>query len=108
MYYPVELRKQVIDFIDAGGSKTDASRLFNVRYNTIFTWVYKIKKYGSLENRRYSRKLSLDDLEAYAVKNPACNIAHYAKHFNVSESLIWMRFKEMGFGRGYTKRPLSK
>ena len=39
MRYSLDLRKRVLDFIQAGGSKTEAAKRFNVGRTTIYKWL---------------------------------------------------------------------
>ena len=39
MNYSSDLRKHVLDFLDAGGSKAEASRLYNVSRTCIYNWL---------------------------------------------------------------------
>ena len=39
MRYSPDLRKRVLDFIQAGGSKTEAAKRFNVGRTTIYKWL---------------------------------------------------------------------
>ena len=55
MAYSPDLRKRILDFVQAGGKKAEAARLFNVARSTIDRWLaakdpYDIKKTGTQKN----------------------------------------------------------
>ena len=39
MAYSTDLRKRVLDFIETGGKKSEASRRFSVDRSTIYRWL---------------------------------------------------------------------
>ena len=39
MRYSIDLRKRVLDFVEAGGSKAEASRRFSVSRTIIYEWL---------------------------------------------------------------------
>ena len=47
MAYSHDLRIKALDYIEKGGSKEDASRIFGITLRTLFNWI-KRKKQGCL------------------------------------------------------------
>ncbi|WP_442918174.1 IS630 transposase-related protein [Magnetococcus sp. PR-3] len=39
MSYDIELRQRVIDFVESGGKKAEAARIFQVSRATIYNWL---------------------------------------------------------------------
>ena len=95
MYYTQEVREQVVAAIEDGEVIRHVCERFNVKYNTTFSWVKKKKLTGSLANKKWKRKLSIDDLLAYVTQNPGETNRHYANHFKVSEALMCQRLKPL-------------
>ena len=50
MSYSVDLRERVITFIEQGGTKVDAARIFGVCRFTIYSWLTKKTKTGTLKD----------------------------------------------------------
>jgi putative transposase len=48
MGYSIDLRKRVIQFVEAGGSVIDAARTFSVTRRSIYNWIKKKKDTGNL------------------------------------------------------------
>ena len=100
MRYSIDLRKRVIDFVEAGGSKAEASRRFSVSRTIIYEWLdasnpFTYEKPGS----RGSRALDVDALRKHVSDFPDQTLSERACHFNVSPFCIWYRLKKLGFTR---------
>jgi transposase len=52
MSYSVDLRTRTLDFIERGGSKAEASKLFKVSLKSVFNWVRQKKTHGNLEAKK--------------------------------------------------------
>ena len=39
MTYSLDLRQRVVSFVEGGGSKSEASRVFGVGRNTVYSWL---------------------------------------------------------------------
>ena len=39
MTYSLDLRQRVVSFVEGGGSKSEASRVFRVGRNTVYSWL---------------------------------------------------------------------
>lgn len=55
MAYSPDLRKRILDYVAAGGKKSEAARLFSVARSTIDRWLaaenpFAIKKNGTQKN----------------------------------------------------------
>ena len=110
MRYSNDLRKRVLDFIEAGGSKTEASKRFSVSRAIIYRWLaaedpFTYEKPGP----RGPRALSAEALRKHATDFPDQTLAERANHFEVSTFCIWYTLKKMGFTRkkktiGYKER----
>ena len=100
MAYSLDLRKRVLDFIAAGGSKTKASRRFSVARSTLYKWLnapdpLKRQKPGP----RRPRTLDPDALRQHVADFPDQTYAERAARFGVSKSCIWYGLKNIGCTR---------
>jgi putative transposase len=64
MSYSIDLRERVLAFIEEGGSKIEASRLFKVSCRTVFMWLQNKRESGNL-------KIKSRDLKPYKIDEVA-------------------------------------
>lgn len=100
MAYPSIMRSRVLRFIEDGGSKIAASRLFGVGRATIFLWVQQgasasAKKPGP----RGSHKLDRDKLSQLIDNNPDMMLKELAAELGVGVSTVHHSLKIMGYTR---------
>ena len=102
MSYSVDLRERVITFIEEGGSKVDAARIFDVSRNTIYSWLTKKAERGTLKDdppKRGWKKINPEVLIAYVNQNPDLTLAEYARHFGASAPSVYLTFKRLKITR---------
>ena len=102
-HYSVDLRERAIAFIDEGGSKVDACRIFKIGHNTIYLWVRQKKKFGTLAPKargKYKTRL-LDDvkLSAHVKNHPDATLLEIAKVFSVSHVAVWKALRRLKITR---------
>lgn len=100
MRYSIDFRKRVVDFVNAGGSKAEASRRFSVSRTIIYEWLndsdpFTYEKPGP----RGPRSLNVDELKKHVNDFPDQTLSERACHFNVSPFCIWYRLKKLGITR---------
>lgn len=95
MSYDIELRERVIDFIEAGGRKTDAAVLFQVGRTTIYNWL-KRPSLDPTPRGNCDRKLKKEELAAHVKAYPDALQRERAAHFGVCKSTICEALKKMG------------
>ena len=82
MSYSIDLRKKVVEYVNGGGSKAEASRLFGVARSCVYDWLsrkdLKPKKHG-----RRKRKLDWAALEKHIEDYPDLLLRERAAHFGV-------------------------
>ena len=100
MAYSLDLRKRALDFIEAGGSKSEASRRFGIGRATIYKW---LKAPNPLIRQkpgpRYPRKLDPDALRAHVSAFPDQTHVERAAHFGVSAACVGYGLKKIGCTR---------
>lgn len=89
MSYSVDLRKRTLDFIERGGSKIEASKLFKISLKSVFNWVRQKKAHGSLEAKKRpmgAYKIDEDRLRSYIEQHPDDYLREIASALGFSNS----------------------
>lgn len=98
MAYSHDLRIKALDYIEKGGSKEDASRIFGITLRTLFNWI-KRKKQGCLApNQRRKRKPhKIDDekLKAYIQEHPDSYLREIAQFFETTITAVFYACKRL-------------
>ena len=87
MSHDIALRERVIDFIEAGGRKTDAAVLFQVSRSTIYEWL-KRPSLVPMPRSNCDRKLNKEELAAHVKAFPDALQRERAVHFGVGQTTI--------------------
>ena len=101
MAYSTDLRKRVLDFIQTGGKKSEASRRFCVDRSTIYRWLgaqdplATPKKPGP----KHMRCLDETQLKKHVADFPDLTENERATHFGVSVSSIGYGLRKLGITR---------
>ena len=99
MTYSVDLRSIVVDFVQSGGSKVEASRRFSVARQTVYNWT----KSESLQPKKYTRthhrKMDWEALRKDVKENPDSLLRERSVLFNVSKNSISYALKRMNLRR---------
>ncbi len=100
MAYSTDLRKRVLDFIDNGGSKVKAAKLFNISRDVIYKWLnapdpLAPKKSGPKGPRCIDYKALTQQVKDF----PDQTIQERADHFGVSYYCIWYGLRKLGISR---------
>lgn len=110
MSYSVDLRTRVINWVLSGNSRSSASEVFEVHYNTVKAWVKKSKESGECRTTvrvpSKFRKLDLDALRQDVQDAPDSFQSERACRFGVVPSTISKAFAKMGVTRK-KKRPTT-
>ncbi len=98
-FYSLDLRERAIAFIDEGGSKVDAGRIFKISHNTIYLWLRHRTVRGTLAPKKrgkYKTRL-LDDakLSAHVRAHPEATLMEIAAVFAVSHVAIWKALRRL-------------
>ncbi|MDQ6953000.1 MAG: IS630 transposase-related protein [Mariprofundaceae bacterium] len=88
MAYSLDLRDRVINSVESGMKKKNASITFNVSIKTIQNWLQLKKETGSICPRPYTGgarpKISQEVFESYINENPSQTLKEIGKHFNLT------------------------
>ena len=95
MPYSNDLRQRVMQFVETGGCKKEAVKIFGVCLKTIWNWI-KRKKEGNLApkvrvtpSRKIDRQLLLEFIDSH----PDAYLREIADHFGVSIQAIFYACK---------------
>ncbi len=90
MSYSLDLRQRVVEFVQQGGSKSEAARLFGISRGRIYVWL-KLPP-GQLAARqtgpKQAHKVDMPALKEMIQANPDLLQTELAQHFGVCESTI--------------------
>ena len=105
--YSYDLRTKVINAIDDGMSKTQASRIFQISRNTINLWLNRRKETGDYRakigyQQGYNSKITdLDKFQEFAEVHGSKTQKEMAEAWseNISDRTIGKALKKIGFTR---------
>lgn len=99
MAYSLDLRERVINYVENGGSPSQAAEVFQVGRASIYRWLERIEP---IQVRRRNRKLDWKALEQDVQINPEARLIDRAKEFGVRPSAISYALKRMKITRKKT------
>ena len=102
--YDVKLRKSVIRFIQNGGSKVEAQKIFKIGHDTIYRWLRLQKeKRGNLSAKKRTvfraKKFTDESLQALVAKKPDATLDEIATALGVRIVSVFYRLKKLGITR---------
>ena len=98
MRYSTDLRKRVLDFIKAGGSKAEASRRFSITRVTIDRWLKAKDPFAYHKpGPRGPRSIDYDALKQQVAAFPDQTLKERADYFGVSAFCIQYSLKRIGY-----------
>ena len=100
MAYSTDLRKRVLDFIEAGGKKAEAARRFSLNRSTIYRWLAAEDPLATQKpGPKNMRVLDEAALKKHVADFPDLTQNERASHFGVSESSIAYGLRKLGITR---------
>jgi transposase len=97
--YALDLRERVVKFVQAGGSKAEAVRRFELGRSTVYRYLAAVQA-GTLTPKAswgHWRKLDPEKLQGHVKKYPDATLKELQKTFGVSHQAIWVRLGQLGF-----------
>jgi len=115
MTYSEDLRIKSLDYIENGGSKAEASRIFGVTTQTLFNWI-KRKRKGNLPPKRTKKrrpyKIEEEKLKDYIRANPDSYLREIAEELGVAPSTVFYGCKRLKITlkkrRRFTRKGMKK
>lgn len=95
-----DIRTRVIDFVEAGGSKAEAARRFQVSARSVFYWLKQGRDYvASKPGPRGARKTDRNKLIKLVESNPDIMLKELAARLGVSVNAVHHSLKVLGYSR---------
>ena len=94
MTYSLDLRKRVVSFVESGGTRAEASRRFDVHYDTVRNWLRREDLRPKTHGPR-RRKLDKAALKQHVREHPDARLVDRATHFGVHINAIWVALRTM-------------
>jgi len=95
MTYGTDYRRRVISFVNEGGSKRDAARLFKVSRETIYAWLERGDDLSPRPARTRHRKIDKDALKRHVRAYPDALLRERAAAFNVTPEAVFFALRSM-------------
>ena len=93
MRYSEDLRRRVIKFVRDGGSKSEASRRFDVNRDTVYEWL--LEKPVGKPGPRAATKVDMAKLEQHVAAHNDAYLSERAAAFGVTPQAIWYALKRL-------------
>lgn len=93
MTYSLDLRRRVVNYVEDGGSKAAALRIYRVSIWCVYDWC-KRKKLEAQPQLRRSR-LDWEALRHHVREHPDALLRERAQHFGVKINAIWYACRQM-------------
>ncbi len=94
MTYGLDLRKRVVSFVLAGGSKAEASRHFKVSLWCVQDWCLRKDLSAKVQPSRHN-KIDMEKLSVHLKDQPDAILRERATKFGVTEQAIWYGLKRL-------------
>ena len=92
MAYSEDLRKKVIEYLEAGHTQKSAKEVFNVGLTSIKEWKKQYKETGSLSTKKPNRsykKIDPEKLSAYVKEHPDAYLREIAEEFGCTDMAVY-------------------
>ena len=96
--YALELRERVIKFVQAGGTRGEAARCFQLGERSVYRYLAAAKTNTLAPKTSWGawRKLDPAKLQAHVKKHADATLAELATALNVSHNAVWVRLNQLG------------
>lgn len=94
MSYSIDLRRKVIGYIEKGGSRVEACRIFGISRKTIYHWFHRENLFPTPARTR-RRKLDKLALARHVRNHPDALLRERAAYFDVHINAIWVALGKM-------------
>jgi transposase len=99
MTYSLDLRQQVVAYVEQGGSKAEAARHFKVSPWCVGDWCKRDDLASKPSSPQRKRKLDWESLKKHVQDYPDTLLRERAEHFSVTIRAIEYAMKEMKITR---------
>jgi len=106
MAYSTDLRQRVLAFIQNGGRKVAAERLFGVSRRTIYNWLEAPDPFARAKpGPKGPRRLDYQALRQHVADFPDATLKERAQHFGVSAHGIFYALSKLNITRKKKRKP---
>jgi transposase len=98
MSYSIDLRKRVIDYVNQGGRKSEAARIYKVSRRTVYYWLGRSDLTPTARGP-CDRKLKKQELAAHVEAYPDAILRERAVYFGVSKNAIWAALQQLAISK---------
>ena len=97
--YALDLRERVVEFLQAGGSKVEAARRFELGRRTVYRYLAAAQAGQLAPKTSWGkwRKLDPQKLTAHVKQQPDATLKEIATALAVSHNAVWVRLGQLGF-----------
>lgn len=88
MTYSLDLRRRVVNYVEEGGTKAAASKIYQVSRWCVYDWC-KRDRLEAKPRKRRSRKLDWEALRHHVREYPDALLRERAQYFQVNINAIW-------------------
>lgn len=94
MSYSLDLRSQAVKFVRAGGSRTEASRVYGISRKTLYHWLRRTDL-SPAPRRIRQGKIDKNKLVSHVQANPDALLRERAAAFGVTPSGMWRALRTL-------------
>lgn len=96
--YTMDLRERVITFVQAGGTRAEAARRFQLGERSVYRYLAAAKTNTLTPKTSWGswRKLDPAKLQAHVKKHADATLAELATALGVSHNAVWVRLNQLG------------
>ena len=99
MTYSVDLRERVVEFVEQGGSKSEAARQFKVSRWCVYDWLSRETLKPEKQGCPGPWKLNPEELKAHVEAYPDAYQYERALDLGVSDYAVWYGLKRLQLSR---------
>jgi putative transposase len=99
MTYSTDLRERAVKYVQEGGTRTEASRLYGIGRKTLYQWLNLNSLEPQRKRKSFTRRLDKEALRRHVEAYPDALLRERAKHFGVRINSIWVALRTMNFSK---------
>lgn len=101
MAYSIDLRTRVVSYVESGGSRLSASRIFRVGERTVRNWINLRRETGSVSCRPHGggfvSKVDSTKFKQYIADNPDKTLQEIGDYFGVTHEGAAYNLRKHGY-----------
>lgn len=95
MTYSIDYKQRVVSFVNEGGGKLEASRVFKVHPDTIYEWLKRGDDLSARPAKTRQRKIDKEALKRHVKEYPDALLRERAAAFKVTPEAVFYALKSM-------------